>query len=95
MGLSAGHFLKCSQENAAKFLSFYTSSHYYLSISYGNKKNKVFSNYDDFPGFKEKSVRAIISDNNGSLWVSGGSGLTKLDFKNKKNAKDTLAFFCF
>lgn len=50
-----------------------------------NKKNKVFSNYDDFPGFTEKSVRAIISDNNGSLWISGGSGLTKLDFKNKKS----------
>nr|WP_315247311.1 two-component regulator propeller domain-containing protein [uncultured Flavobacterium sp.] len=48
-----------------------------------NKKNRRFSNYNNFPGFKEKSVRAIISDNNGSLWVSGGSGLTKLDFKNK------------
>lgn len=50
-----------------------------------NKKNKKFSNYNDFPGFKEKSVRAIIADNNGSLWISGGSGLTKLDFKNKKS----------
>lgn len=50
-----------------------------------NKKNKIFSNYDDFPGFQEKSVRAIISDNNGSLWISGGSGLTKLDFKNKQS----------
>lgn len=50
-----------------------------------NKKNKIFSNYDDFPGFEEKSVRAIISDNNGSLWISGGSGLTKLDFKNKQS----------
>jgi signal transduction histidine kinase/DNA-binding response OmpR family regulator len=50
-----------------------------------NKKSKSFSNYNDFPGFKEKSVRAIISDNNGSLWISGGSGLTKLDFKNKKS----------
>ncbi|UTN03583.1 ATP-binding protein [Flavobacterium bizetiae] len=50
-----------------------------------NKKNKSFVNYNDFPGFKEKSVRAIISDNNGSLWISGGSGLTKLDFKNKKS----------
>ena len=50
-----------------------------------NKKNKLFSDYDDFPGFKEKSVRAIISDNNGSLWISGGSGLTKLDFKSKKS----------
>ena len=50
-----------------------------------NKKNKKFSNYDDYYGFKEKSVRAIISDNNGSLWISGGSGLTKIDFKNKKS----------
>lgn len=50
-----------------------------------NKKNQKFSNYDDFPGFKEKSVRAIISDNSGSLWISGGLGLTKLDFKSKKS----------
>jgi signal transduction histidine kinase/ligand-binding sensor domain-containing protein/DNA-binding response OmpR family regulator len=50
-----------------------------------NKKNNRFSNYNDFPGFTEKSVRAIISDNTGALWISGGSGLTKLDFKNKKS----------
>ncbi len=50
-----------------------------------NKKSKTFSNYDDFPGFTEKSIRAIISDNNGALWVSGGSGLTKLDLKNQKS----------
>jgi len=54
-----------------------------------NKKNKKFSNYDDYPGFTEKSVRAIISDNNGSLWLSGGSGLTKIDFKNKKSTNFT------
>lgn len=48
-----------------------------------NKKNNAFLNYNDFPGFTEKSVRAIISDNNGALWVSGGNGLTKLDLKNK------------
>jgi len=50
-----------------------------------NKKTKTFSNYDDFPGFDEKSIRAIISDNNGALWLSGGSGLTKLDLKNRKS----------
>nr|WP_294782190.1 two-component regulator propeller domain-containing protein [uncultured Flavobacterium sp.] len=54
-----------------------------------NKKSKKFSNYDDYPGFNEKSVRAIISDNNGSLWLSGGSGLTKIDFKNKKSTNFT------
>ncbi len=51
-----------------------------------NKKKKVFLNYTDFPNFKEKSVRAIISDNNDCLWVSGGSGLSKLDFKNNVTA---------
>lgn len=50
-----------------------------------NKKTKTFSNYDDFPGFEDKSIRAIISDNNGALWLSGGSGLTKLDLKNRKS----------
>ncbi|HSD08537.1 hybrid sensor histidine kinase/response regulator [Flavobacterium sp.] len=50
-----------------------------------NKKSKTFSNYNDFPGFKEKSVRSIISDNNDCLWISGGLGLTKLDFKNRKS----------
>jgi len=50
-----------------------------------NKKNRAFLNYNDFPGFTEKSVRAIISDNNGCLWVSGGSGLSQLDFRNKKS----------
>jgi signal transduction histidine kinase/DNA-binding response OmpR family regulator len=54
-----------------------------------NKKNKKFSNYNDFPGFTERSIRAIISDNNGCLWVSGGSGLTQLDFKNKKSINYT------
>ncbi|MFP9100208.1 two-component regulator propeller domain-containing protein [Flavobacterium sp. RHBU_24] len=48
-----------------------------------NKKNGRFLNYNDFQGFTDKSIRAIVSDNNGSLWVSGGNGLTKLDLKNK------------
>jgi signal transduction histidine kinase/ligand-binding sensor domain-containing protein/DNA-binding response OmpR family regulator len=47
-----------------------------------NKKNKTFTNYNDFPGFKERSVRAITSDNAGCLWVSGGLGLTKINFKS-------------
>ncbi len=54
-----------------------------------NKKTKVFTNYNDYPGFKERSVRAIISDNSGCLWVSGGLGLTKIDFKEKKSTNFT------
>lgn len=48
-----------------------------------NKKKKAFVNYNDFPGFKEKSIRSIVSDANDCLWVGGGQGLSKLDFKNK------------
>lgn len=54
-----------------------------------NKKTKAFTNYNEFPGFKERSVRAIISDNSGCLWVSGGLGLTKIDFKEKKSTNFT------
>ena len=54
-----------------------------------DKKSNQFYNFNDFPGLKEKSVRAIISDNNGCLWISGGLGLTRLDFKNKKSTNFT------
>lgn len=50
-----------------------------------NKKDKEFLNYNDFPDFKEKSIRAIISDNYECLWVSGRLGLSKLDFKKNKS----------
>ena len=54
-----------------------------------NKKTKQFSNYNEFPNFKEKSIRGIISDNYECLWVSGRLGLTKLDFKNNKSSNFT------
>ncbi|WP_445456995.1 hybrid sensor histidine kinase/response regulator transcription factor [Flavobacterium sp. HNIBRBA15423] len=55
-----------------------------------NKKNNTFSNYTDFPGLKEKSVRAIIADDHDYLWISGGSGITKLDIKNKTSINFTV-----
>ena len=54
-----------------------------------NKKKQVFSNYSDFPGLQEKSVRAIIADDHDNLWISGGSGITKLDIKNKESINFT------
>ncbi len=47
-----------------------------------DKRKKQFFNYNDFPNFKEKSIRSIVTDANDCLWVSGGLGLSKLDFKN-------------
>ena len=55
-----------------------------------NKKNPQFLNYNNFPGFNEKSIRAIVSDANDCLWVSGGSGLYKLDFKDKSTVNFTV-----
>ncbi|WMN06926.1 two-component regulator propeller domain-containing protein [Marivirga arenosa] len=54
-----------------------------------DKKANSFLNYDSFPNLEEKSVRAIITDNNDNLWISGGNGLTKLDFKNRKSTNFT------
>ncbi|GAB3338375.1 two-component regulator propeller domain-containing protein [Marivirga atlantica] len=54
-----------------------------------NKKTNTFLNYDSFPYLDEKSVRAIITDNNNNLWISGGNGLTKLDFKHRKSTNFT------
>lgn len=54
-----------------------------------DKRTSSFINYDSFPNMNEKSVRAIITDNENNLWISGGSGLTKLDFKNRKSTNFT------
>ncbi|WP_418262065.1 two-component regulator propeller domain-containing protein [Flavobacterium faecale] len=55
-----------------------------------DKKKKQFYSYNEFPNFKEKSIRAIVSDANDCLWVSGGSGLSKLDLKNKSCVNFTV-----
>ncbi|WP_369753104.1 two-component regulator propeller domain-containing protein [Flavobacterium sp. WC2409] len=55
-----------------------------------NKKKRQFFNYNDFPDFKEKSIRSIVTDANDCLWVSGGLGLSKLDFKNKTSVNFTM-----
>ncbi|WP_281637949.1 hybrid sensor histidine kinase/response regulator transcription factor [Flavobacterium marginilacus] len=49
-----------------------------------NKKTKKIAWYSGNESLKEKSVCSIIEDNYGSIWVSGGAGITKLDVKNNK-----------
>ena len=48
-----------------------------------NKKNDVLQWYINYNGFLEKSVASIIESNDGSIWLSGKKGITKLDLKNK------------
>ncbi len=55
-----------------------------------DKTKKAFSNYSDFPNFTEKSISSIISDEEGSLWVSGRSGITKLDLKKNQAINYTI-----
>ncbi|WP_348800102.1 hybrid sensor histidine kinase/response regulator transcription factor [Flavobacterium adhaerens] len=59
-----------------------------------NKKTKKISWFNGPQSVQEKSVCAIVEDNNGAIWVSGRSGITKIDLKNNKfynfNTEDGL-----
>lgn len=91
--LSNEIYQKMSRHKSAQnILSIYESNNQVIWIgtdggglfSY-NKKDKQFLNYNNFNNFKEKSIHAIVSDNNECLWVSGRLGLSKLDFKKNKS----------
>jgi len=59
-----------------------------------NKKTKKISWFNDGQSVQEKSVCSITEDNYGSIWLSGRSGITKLDLKDNKfynfNTEDGL-----
>ncbi|MBE0393045.1 hybrid sensor histidine kinase/response regulator transcription factor [Flavobacterium sp. PL002] len=73
-------------------LSLYESQNKHIWIgtdgaglfSYNPAANK-FDYYYNFKGLVEKSVAAIVEDQEGAIWISGKSGITKVDLK-KKNA---------
>lgn len=50
-------------------------------LSY-NKKSDVLQWYINYKRFFEKSVASIVESNDGSIWLSGKKGITKLDLKN-------------
>jgi hypothetical protein len=54
-------------------------------VSY-NPKTKALHWHNDFKNNSEKSIAAIIESNDGSIWLSGKTGITKLDFNTKKAA---------
>jgi signal transduction histidine kinase/ligand-binding sensor domain-containing protein/DNA-binding response OmpR family regulator len=49
-----------------------------------NKKTKQITLYNGAQSVNEKSISAITEDNYGAIWLSGKSGITKLDLKNNK-----------
>ncbi|KIA87682.1 hybrid sensor histidine kinase/response regulator transcription factor [Flavobacterium sp. AED] len=80
-----------SNKSTNTILSLYESKNKIIWIgtagsglfSYDAKNNKL-AWYTDFPEFKEKLVVAITESRDGAIWISGKTGITKLDLKNKK-----------
>ena len=80
-----------SNKSTNTILSLYESKNKILWIGTASSglfsydgKNKKLAWYTDFPGFKEKLVVAITESRDGAIWISGKTGITKLDLKNKK-----------
>lgn len=49
-----------------------------------NPKNQKLQSFSNFPEFKEKLVVAITESKDGAIWLTGKTGITKLDLANKK-----------
>ncbi|MFS4467817.1 two-component regulator propeller domain-containing protein [Maribacter sp. 2210JD10-5] len=55
-----------------------------------HEAENLFIKYDDIYDFNDTSINAIIEGDDGSLWVSGKSGISRLDIKNKKTTNYTV-----
>jgi len=55
-----------------------------------NPRNSKFNWYYNLKGMIEKSVASIIQDESGAIWVSGKSGITKVDIKNQRALNFTI-----
>ncbi|AUP79762.1 hybrid sensor histidine kinase/response regulator transcription factor [Flavivirga eckloniae] len=55
-----------------------------------NKETKAFKSYNDLEGFNETSVNTIIEGDDGSLWISGISGITNINFEKQKARNYTV-----
>ncbi|AUP77902.1 hybrid sensor histidine kinase/response regulator transcription factor [Flavivirga eckloniae] len=67
-------------------LSLYQSSNNYIWIGTRgaglcryDKKKDVFKWYNKFSGLNEENIAGIIEDQDGHIWVSGNSGISKLN----------------
>ncbi|MCL5245520.1 response regulator [Cellulophaga sp. 20_2_10] len=80
-----------NQKSSIHILSLYESKDNYIWIGTRgaglcryDKRNKEFKWYNKSSGLEEENVASIIEDNSGNIWVSGNSGITKLDLKFNK-----------
>lgn len=55
-----------------------------------NKKSDQLQWYNNHKSFTEKSIAAIIESNDGSIWVSGKKGISKLNLTNNRTINYSL-----
>lgn len=80
-----------NQKSASHILTLYECSNNYLWIGtrgaglcrYDKKKDE-FKWYNKFNGLNEENIASIIEDENGNIWVSGNSGITRLNIQTNE-----------
>ncbi len=80
-----------NQRSSTHILSLYESTDNYIWIGTRgaglcryDKKNDEFKWFNKFSGLNEENIASIIEDKKGDIWVSGNSGITKLDLKTNE-----------
>ena len=80
-----------NQRSSTHILSLYESTDNYIWIGTRgaglcryDKKTDEFKWFNKFSGLKEENIASIIEDKKGDIWVSGNSGITKLDLKTNE-----------
>ncbi|MCL5129254.1 hybrid sensor histidine kinase/response regulator transcription factor [Algibacter sp. L4_22] len=80
-----------NQKSANHILSLYQCSNQYIWIGTRgaglcryNKETNEFKWYNKTTGFLEENVTGIIEDNVGDIWVTGNSGISKLNIQTNE-----------
>lgn len=55
-----------------------------------NAEDNTFEAYNDLEGFNETSVSAIIEGDDGSIWISGISGITNINLEKRQTTNYTI-----
>ncbi|AUC21170.1 hybrid sensor histidine kinase/response regulator [Polaribacter sejongensis] len=86
-----------NQRSSTHILSLYESTDNYLWIGTRgaglcryDKKTDEFKWFNKFSGLNEENIASIIEDKEGDIWVSGNSGITKLDLKTNEVVNYTM-----
>ena len=86
-----------NQRSSTHILSLYESTDNYLWIGTRgaglcryDKKTDEFKWFNTFSGLKEENIASIIEDRKGDIWLSGNTGITKLDLKTNEVVNYTM-----